>query len=972
MTSVAHLIRRRRARSQRKRRTLSTRRALGIVFGVAFTLGVLLPVGGVGAIGLSYYTRIAGVLPAPQSEDTLTPIIGASTFYDRTGQQVIWRVEDPLGDEREWLSLDDLPPYLIEATLLREDPDFLRTGRFAPYQTFQQLVYNEFQAPLGPNPTLTGRLVRNAIAPPPEVITANYRAREYILVTELHRRYTPQQILEWHLNTNDYGNSAYGIDAAARVYFDKRAPALSVAEAAMLAAVPTSPRYNPLDDETAARGRQGEVLRDLVINGVISQAQYNTATLSPTVIRPASVQLPRTAPDYAVYARSQAEAILNSLGYDGTRMVAREGLTITTALDVELFRQADCLTQTHLARLNNATPPPAVDCPALVYLPDATPTGSTAPQSGAVVIIDINTGEMLAAVGDITARDRQPGPVLHPFVYLKAFSGGLYSPARMVLDIPLRFPGAADGLIYTPENPDSVFRGPMNLREAMGAGLLPPVAQVANTEGLDSVAVNARQIGMSSLEVPPFDLSVLERGGRVSVLDATYAYTVLAGLGEMRGVGASAIERGQRPRDPAAVLRIEDAAGNVLWEYDRATGSTPIIQEGLAYLVNNVLADRSTRLATLGAGNVLEASRPMATVYGTAGDNHNWTVGYSPNLAVGVWLGRDDAEALTLDPYNVTGASTLWRGVAEYTHDRYGHDADDWRQPLNVVEARVCDDSGLSPTEACPQRTELFLEGTVPRDPDTFWETVTVNSQNGLLATANTPASLREDRVFFKPPAEAAAWWDENQLPVPPTEFDTLTRPETLQTSVILRPELLDYVGGQVDIRGSMDAENLQYYQLAYGEGLNPSAWTAITDQRDDYTPGQRIGTWDTSGLDGLYSLRLTAVMNDNSVDPFVVQVTVDNTPPVVALTAGEPGDVFTFLNDDTIPLTATVEDNVAIGYVEFYHNGAFVGVDEVFPFGYEHAIERIGRETFSAVVFDAAGNQASSEMVVEVLRGGT
>lgn len=978
MASVAHIIRRRRARKARQRQQRQTRRVLSTVLGGAALLLFILPMGGAVAVALSYYAQFsAGVPTNPQQNLALDPLLGASQLYDRTGQTLLWTVEDPLGDERTWLPLDAVPDAMVQATLLREDPDFLQTAAFRPAQTARTLFSNHFtdpnEEPAPPDPTLTGRLVRNALAPPPEPVTAAYRAREHALVAEVNRRFTPQQVLEWHLNTNYYGNNAYGVAAAAQVYFGKTVHALTLDEMAMLAAIPTlnnTAQYNPLDDEVAARGRQGDVLRDLMLNGYINEGVYANAVNTITPIAGSGGQRPLVAPEYAQYARRQAETILNAQGYNGTRLVARGGLTIITALDMDLHAQATCTLNTHLAALGGGTPPPP--CAAIAYLPAVSPITGAAPDAGAITLIDVDTGELLAVVGDVTADNRQPGPVLYPFVYLRAFSTGLTTPARMVLDVPLRFPGMADGLIYTPTNPDGTFRGPVNLRAAMGAGLLPPAAQVTSTEGLDGVQFTARQIGMSSLDLPTLDLSMLERGGSVSVLDATYAYSVFGALGEMRGVLTSGAAR---PRNPVAVLEIRDAEGAVLWAYDdteRLQSTTPIMDGGLSYLVNNILADQSTRAGTLGTENILAAPRPTAVVYGTAGGGHNWTVGYTPHLAVGVWLGRTDDSPVALPPYGVDGAGAVWRALLDYTHDRDALPPDDWQPPDNIVEARVCERTGLRPNDACPQLTEIFLDGTVPQDVDTYWERVAVNSENGLLATANTPASLREEQVFFVPPTEALEWWETNQLPLPPTEFDTLTRPELVQSTVILRPALLDYVSGQVDVRGSMDADNLQYYQIAYGEGLNPTEWIAITEQRPDYTPGATLGTWDTTGLDGLYNLRLSAVMNDDTIDPVIIQVTVDNVPPAITLAAGEPGQVFTFLNNDVIPLSADAQDNVAIDYVEFYHNGEFVGADETFPFGYEHPIERVGRETFSAVVFDAAGNQSSAETVVEVLRGGT
>ena len=571
----------------------------------------------------------------------------------------------------------------------------------------------------------------------------------------------------------------------------------------------------------------------------------------------------------------------------------------------------------------------------------------------------------------------QPGVVLHPFVYMGGFSRAFYTPATMVLDTPQRFPGAADGLIYTPQNPDGSFTGPVNLRDAMALGLLPPVVQVANTQGLDNILSSARLIGLENLDTTTYDLSLLERGGGVSVLNTTYAYSVFATLGEMRGVQAATPQRGFPPRDPVAVLRIEDADGTLLWSYDSETDVhiTPILDDGLAYLINDILADQQTRASRLGAGNLLETPRPAAVVNGYVGNRSAaWTVGYSPDLAVGVWVGRADEAEIGLDAQALGVAAPVWRALMDYSHDRYGLGAAAWPRPDNIVEARVCERSGYRPNGACPERTEIFLENTQPPDVDTYWQLVDVNTQTNQLATANTPTNYREERRYFVPPSEAADWWQASQ-PLSaqlPTEYDTITRPQAVSSTVILRPEVFDYVSGEVDIRGSTDGENLQYYQLAYGQGLNPSEWVDITGQRTDYTPGQSLATWDTTNLNGLYNLRFTAVMRGNSIDPYIVQVTVDNTPPSIELSSGGvPGEPFSFLGNRVIPLQANVEDNIAIDRVEFYYAGEFVGTDDQFPFGYEHEILSEGDKTFRAVAFDAAGNQASTELTVSVVRGG-
>ncbi len=975
MASVAHVIRRRRARLARRRALQSRSRGWLAILLVSVILLVVVPAGvAFGGAAVLYWGAV-GALPEPQDTLYLDPIIGPTQLYDRTGQTLIYSVEDPLGDERAWLSLADLPPYVAQATLIVEDPDFMTAARFDAFQAFSKLWRNVLGGPLPPDPSLTGRLVRNTLLASNELD----RTREIALVAEINRRYSAEQILEWHLNANYYGHEAYGIEAAARVYLGKRAADLTLDEAALLAAIATAPQYNPRDNETAARGRQGDVLRAMQVAGYITPDEYGQAAATLTPIQ-ADANLPtEVAPDFALYARRQAEAILNDLGYDGAQMVARRGLLITTTLDLDLYYQSECALRTHLARLSGDTGDQLTlgggVCTSAAFLPPAAAAVASPPDSGVLVVLDVASGEIRSMVGPAAEADYQPGPTLQPFVYFDSFLSTLYTPASMVMDIPSPFPGPAEGLIYTPSNPDGQFRGPMNLRDAMGAGLLPPAVAVAYNRGIDSILIIAHRIGLNSLdENARYDLSLLERGGEVAVLDMAYAYSVFASMGQMRGVYTPSIARGYRQRNPVAVLRIEDGAGNALWEYDeaqQAASAVPVFDDFLAFPINDILSDQETRWPVLGPNNVLDLSRPAAVVNGLTGDDVDaWTVGYTPHVVTGVHLGRADGQQLTLDAFGLQGAAPVWRAVMEYVHNRDGLPASGWERPPGIVELTVCKRSGLRPNGACPVRNEIFLESTQPFQTDTYWQTFEINSDTRQLATANTPVGLRSAEVFFIPPPEAREWWEAHNLPLPPTEIDTISRPELFRSVQILQPERFAYVGGVVDIRGSLDS-NMQFYTLSYGQGLNPTEWRQIGEQQTAFTRGSTLGTWDTTGLDGLYNLRLSVVLNDNAVDTDIVPVTVDNAPPVVSLSAGEPGQVFHFPADDIIPLVAEVQDNLAIARVEFYHNGQLLGIDEEWPYGFDWDVTRTGIEIFTAVAFDQVGNQASGEITIEITRAG-
>lgn len=984
MGSVTHIIRRRRHRRQQLAELRAQRRFWALFFGLLLTLVIVIPLsfllGGV----LISYAQAMTTLPTPQETVYRDPIIGATQIYDATGQTLLFAVQDPLGEERRWIKLDDLPEYVAEATVLWEDPDFYQTVGFNLITTFEQLWSNQVDGLAPGNTSLTGRLVRNVITQQ-EATTVEGRALEIGLIAEINRVYSPAEIIEWHLNTNYYGNEAYGIEAAAQVYLGKPAAELTLDEAALLVTIPTAPALNPLDNETAARGRQNDILRHMLADDLITEAQFEQAVNVNTAILADGGQAPLIAPNFALYARRQAERILDTLGWDGAQLVARGGLRITTTLDMDLYYQSECALQAHVGRLTNSAPgdiqtQEGATCFSADYLPISLGDAGTAPpDTGVIVIIDTETGVLRSMLGAGTQVTYQPGATLHPFIYLDGFLNPdpNYTAATMLLDIPRPFPGAADGLIYVPNNADGQFRGPLSLRDAMSASLLPPVTQVAHVLNLNNVLRSTvTQMGIRTLRDGNHDLSLLERGGQVSVLDMAQAYSIFAANGNANGLPFDG------KHQAVAVQRIATPDGTILWEYDTDQinlSRVNILQGEVAYLVNDILSDERARRTAYGPNTPLNIDRTAAVVNGiTANRIDNWTLGYTPELLVGVWMGRAGREPVSLEGFALGGAASLWRAMMDYLIVRDQLPPSTWERPTTIVETQVCRISGLGPNGACETRPEIFLGQEQFPQPDTYWQAVEVNSQTGQLATASTADALRVEQRYFIPPPEAIEWWRANNRPLPPTEFDTISRSNIFSAAVILQPSNRAYVGGEIDVRGSiLDPEDMSFFQLAYGAGLNPNEWIDITGQQTEFTPGTSLGTWDVSGLDGTHVLRLSVVREDGTVETGTNIVIVDNIAPSIVLFAGEAAtetgtaQVFRWPDDDIISVVADVSDNTGVDRVEFYHNGEFVAIDEEAPFGFEHEISRAGIETFTAFVFDAVGNASSTEINVEVLRSG-
>ena len=966
---------------------------------------------GLGAF-VGVYNHYAAELPpaediiAAEEEAFLTTVL-----YDRTGQTAIYEVIDPLGGDRRWISIGNIPRYFLDATVAIEDASFYRNPGFDLRGVARALWNNLTGGYVQGGSTITQQLVRNVLLDPRERtdITVERKIKEVILATEISRLYSKDQILEWYVNTNFYGGWAYGIEAAAQQYFSKPARDLTLAEATMLAAIPQYPLQNPIDNPDAAKLRQGLVLAAMVKEGYITQEQANAAFAEPLVVRPFADRFDIIAPHFSTYARAEAEAILNDLGLDGPRLVTRGGLRIYTTLDVDLQLQAECVARSHVMRLDGGDPlvtqntSAGTPCLAATYLP-ALPADMMGVDrevtNAAVTVLRASTGEILALVGSVDYWDegnqgnynaalaqRQPASTFKPIVYTAAFLQGPLpghpngiTAATMTYDVPIEFDNG--GQPYTPVNIDRQYHGPVSVRDALANSYNVPPVQLVNLIGLGPVVRTAHRLGINSLnQVDRYGLALALGSGEVSLLDLTYAYNVFNTGGYMVGMPVHEDQRtpGFRTLNPAAILRIEDADGRVLWEYGTETATFQrrlILEPAIAYIMTNILADREARKPAFGSDSAMELSRPAAVKTGTTNDNRDsWTVGYTPQIVAGVWVGNNNNHSM-IDVTGSTGAAPIWHALMEYVHIRDSLPKEEWQRPPTIVERVVCQTSGLLPTRSCPQVRELFyVDPTVPIDTqpvwtDTYWKTISVNVCSGRLATSSSPPNCVEDLVFFDYPPETRAWARETGQRMPPTEYDVADASSPFSPVTIISPPYLARVSGVVEIRGNAADEAFASYRLDYGAGTQPDVWLQIGDTQTE--PGRDIlmGTWDTTTLsDGaVYTLRLQMVRTDNSLETAYVSVTVDNQPPTVTLAEPQDGSVYRRREDVAVPLRAEPDDNVQMAYVEFYIDGELLVASEEWPYTERWEIAEPGRYQVWAVAYDAAGNSAESARVtVEV-----
>ncbi|MCY4017970.1 MAG: transglycosylase domain-containing protein [Chloroflexi bacterium] len=982
MPKVAHIIRRRHARKHRKQS--QSRRArfwLALIVGLP-ALICLLPLIAALALAIWLYAQAASTFPSTEALTAFDPERSATRFFDRSGEAVIYTVGDPLGEERGPVTLEGIPRFVGDITLVAENQGRAINAASDPAQSLLQVWRYILGAPVLKETGILGRLAQNVFLPETRSSGLDESLLELALTAESKRRFSADELLELHLNTNYYGNDAFGIEAAAWVYLGKSAAELDLADAALLAAIPLSPRQNPIDDERGARQRAADLLLSALNLGFIDGAAYDGAsTASARTAIEKSNRLPEIAPDFNLYARRQAQFILDNLGYDGARLLARGGLRITTSLDLDLYLQSECLARAHMQQLRGGSSAVEAqrsqggECTAARELLPFAPVDA-APDQVTTVILDAESGVILGMAGNAQLATHQPGVVLQPFVYIEGFLRRLYTPATMVYDIPQVYPGGADGLIYSPANPDGQFHGPLNLRDAMSAALTPPAVQVANSRGMGQVIRTAHRLGFNSLDENRISLEILERGGAVSVLDTAYAYSVLAAMGLMRGLPTEPLDAGYRGQDPVAILRIADAEDNVLWQYAGAqdrSNATPVIEPSLAYLVNDVLADEASRQRILDrADEALQVAGPAAVVDGLSADRRDsWTVGYSPQIVVAVHVAREDGASMDLEPYDRAASAPIWRALVDYVSARDNLPARDWPRPADIEEFLVCEISGQLPpaTDHCPTRREIVPAGTSLRR-DTLWQTVEINSLTGQLATVTTPDNHRRAAVYFLPPDDLIDWWVADGRPLPPSTFAGDERSAEAPAVQLLQPSDFAYVGGLVEVAGRISAEGALQYALEYGAGVNPQEWIEIIGISAPATAVDLSSAWDTTELHGIYTLKLTALMDDGRTVADTRQITLDNTPPTVELRMGSGATEIKYPTERVISLLADASDNLAIERVEFYQDAELLGVDRDWPYGLEYEILGAGALNFVALAFDQVGNSADSVFLATVEEG--
>jgi len=826
-------------RARRERRLAKQRDSAARTRNTFLSLGMLLSLFIAALIITSAfaYVNLTRNLPSIETlPQLLNPpdglLLQPTRIYDRTRTNVLFTFA-PNDASRRYIPLSDtnpqyLPKSLADAVIAKSDPGFWKHSGYS----IADIANPDSHA------TLAQRLVFDLLLFD-EAPSLQRALRERILAAQITAQFGRTQILEWYLNSANFGRHAFGAETAAQLYFGKSATQLSTAESAILAAVSDSPSLNPYDAPQTAIERGRETIRLMQTQGLLSdQATANALGESPLFQTPPPAQ-PQFASAFINLLLAQLDSQIPR------ERIERGGLTIVSTLDYNVQKQASCVTALYAARLGGL-PDPLIECEALRFLP-ALPPGITVPDSSASAIItDPRNGQILAVVGEtLQAQEtplispHQPGSALDTFVYLTGFTRGL-SPASLIWDIP----GKTDV-----QNFDGKYHGPIRLRVALANDYPAPAAQVLSQMGLDNVTKIASSFGVS-------------RDSELSLLNVAGAYGAFAQQG---------VYFGQNVNDtftPVTLLRVEGDDGSV-WLDWKTPQAKPVVTPGLAYLMNNSLSDETAREGALASSNVLNIDRRTAVKVGQTADALDaWTIGYSPSRVVAVWTGTHTASNLT-----PRMPAVLWNALMQIASQDLPRE--DWAKPADVSAINVCDPSGMLPTAECPNlASEVFLNGNEPQQADNMYRKFAINRETGLLATVFTLPQLIEERVYLVVPSDARAWAESAGLAIPPATYDVIQAPPINPDVNINFPALFAEVNGNVKIDGTAAGNDFVSYRVLVGQGLNPQEWIQVNEGTTPVTNGL-LAEWNTNGLSGLYAVQLQVVRSDQRVESAIIQVTV-------------------------------------------------------------------------------------------------
>lgn len=701
----------------------------GVIGGLLLILGII----------IFFFTQI----PSP---DQLTNRnqAQATKIYDKNGELLYDIFEN---QNRTPVKLNEIPDVVKKATISIEDKDFYKHSGFSVIgylRSFVNFVINRRVE--GGGSTLTQQLVKNALLSNETSLVRKFK--ELILAIEVERTYSKDKILEMYLNEIPYGGTAYGIEAAANLYFGKHAKDLNLAEASLLAGLPQRPSvYSPYGTHPElAKVRQAEVLRRMVEDGYITKQQAEDVKKETLTYRTSQNELGFKAPHFVLYVKQKL------IDQFGDKMVERGGLKVTTTLDYKLQQDAEKIVKDEVDKLKDykvGNAAAIVEDPkngqilAMVgsknYFAKSEPEGC---KEGENCVFEPNVNAALS--------ERQPGSATKPITYALGMQKG-YTASSVLMDVKTEFPGGANNQNYIPVNYDGQFRGPTQVRYALGNSFNIPAVKMLAQVGVKNDLDLGYRMGLSTWEptqqnVDNAGLSLTLGGREVRLLELTSAYGVFANQGKRQ--------------DPVSILKVTDAKGKTLYNYRESDG-VKVLDEGIAFIISNILSDNGARSIAFGSNSILNIpGKTVSVKTGTTDEKRdNWAIGYTSSTVVGVWVGNNDNSKMNpAIASGVTGASPIWQKImARALKDR---SADPPKQPGNVSYVDIDGLMGGKPKDGSPQRKEYFIKGTEPGSVSSAYQRQKVCKSNPHRIANDGEDAEDKDVILLKEddPTGANKW----------------------------------------------------------------------------------------------------------------------------------------------------------------------------------------------------------------------
>ncbi|KKS40235.1 MAG: Penicillin-binding protein, 1A family [Candidatus Kuenenbacteria bacterium GW2011_GWA2_42_15] len=635
----------------------------------------------------------------PTKEEMISASQGSATkIYDRTGEHLLYYFSSD--EKRVWVPLDQIPEHVRWAVIATEDDQFYEHHGF----DFPALIKAALHEVLGIGParggsTITQQLVKNVLLTPEK--TYKRKLKELIFSYYLEKRFTKDEILGLYFNVVPYGSTAYGIEAAAGTYFAKKAQALDLAQGAILAAMlQATTYYSPYGSHVdQLMERQHFVLKKMTELGYITAEQEKQAMEEKLEFKPLSQSI--VAPHFTLYIK---ELLAEKYGEAAAE---KGGLKIITSLDFEKQEIAEEAIVAGVERNEK----------------------KNGAHNASLVSIDAKTGEVLAMVGsrdyfnqeydgavNVAMRPRQPGSSFKPIVYAASFLEG-FSPETVLFDTVTKYK-TETGDDYEPHNYDGTEHGPVSIRQALAGSLNIPAVKTIYTVGIDKVLDLADKMGYTTFgDRSRFGLSLVLGGGEVKLVEHVGAFAIFA----QNGV----------KHDLQYILKVEDKDGKTLEEFKpEENKGEEVLEPQVAKQINSILSDNNARAYIFGEKNYLTLpDRAVAAKTGTTNNfRDGWTIGYTPSIVTGVWVGNNN--------------NTVMKGKADGSIVA----APIWNEYMKKIVAGTLVENFEQP-EAKPLPDKPMLNGQAVAET-----VVKIDKITGRLAADLTPVNLIEERKYRSEP----------------------------------------------------------------------------------------------------------------------------------------------------------------------------------------------------------------------------